>query len=354
MELEYKAYTLDFTFDAGTSRGIMRHRTVWFLQISDENGRKKGVGEIAPLPRLSIDPLEAMDEKLDEIRSQIKHLDLPRQEADVFELAARLSVGFPSVRMGLEMAFLDALHGGKHVWFPGSFTEEKKQIPINGLIWMGSPSFMREQADKKIDQGFACIKLKIGAIDFREELALLDYIRKKSPDCILRVDANGAFAVQEALGKLKELAALGLHSIEQPIMPRQPEAMALLCQKTAVPIALDEELVGWESEQEKNELLDEIKPQFVILKPSLLGGFDETARWIRRAGERNIGWWVTSALESNIGLNAISQFTARYDNALHQGLGTGQLFHNNVPSPIGTEGSTVRFYMEQAVRSPFD
>ena len=231
------------------------------------------------------------------------------------------------------------------VLFPSHFTDGKAGIPINGLIWMGEKSFMKEQIEDKIQQGFSCIKLKIGAIDFDAEMELLRYIRKEfsAKEIELRVDANGAFQPENALEKLKRLSDLSLHSIEQPIRQGQYKEMAKLCKETPLPIALDEELIGVFNTSDKENLIEEIKPQYIILKPSLIGGFQGTKEWVNLAEKNQIGWWITSALESNIGLNAIAQFTYLQNNPMPQGLGTGSLFTNNIESPLQVKGENLNY-----------
>ncbi|MGB7786581.1 MAG: o-succinylbenzoate synthase, partial [Salinimicrobium sp.] len=222
---------------------------------------------------------------------------------------------------------------------PSEFTRGNKAIPINGLVWMGEERFMKEQIIQKIEQGFSCIKLKIGAIDFETEIGLLKYIRKEfsSEEIEIRVDANGAFSASEAMEKLKKLSELELHSIEQPVKQGQWELMAQLCEKTPLPIALDEELIGITGVTKKQELLQTIKPQYLIFKPSLIGGFRGTDEWISLAEKQKTGWWITSALESNVGLNAIAQYTFSTNNPMPQGLGTGGLYTNNFEAPLEVE-----------------
>ncbi|MEZ5147098.1 MAG: o-succinylbenzoate synthase [Bacteroidales bacterium] len=315
----FKKYTLQFKFDAGTSRGVMRTRDSWFVFIQSEDG-KTGIGECAPLPGLSSDSLEQMETKLQHIS----------------ETGAQIPENFPSIRFGIEMAEKDLQMGGKRILFPSNFTNGSTGIPINGLVWMGDFEFMQKQVKEKISAGFTCVKFKIGAIDFEKELDLIRQVRKEfsARDIEIRVDANGAFKPEEALEKLKRLSDYNLHSIEQPIRQNQWEQMAMLCEKTPLPIALDEELIGIQNIDQKAKLLSEIKPQYIILKPSLLGGFAASEAWIKLAENSNIGWWVTSALESNIGLNAIAQWTYTLKNPMPQGLGTGQLFTNNFDSPL--------------------
>jgi L-alanine-DL-glutamate epimerase-like enolase superfamily enzyme len=255
---------------------------------------------------------------------------------------ALVPFSLPSIRFGLETALLDFLNGGRKRILANTFFDQGAPIPINGLIWMGTKEFMLQQINQKLGEGFSCLKMKIGAIDFAQELELLRYIREQeaAKNLVLRVDANGAFSPLEALGKLEQLQDFGIHSIEQPIGVAQWEAMRELAQKSPIPIALDEELIG---KSNKEEVLDFIKPQFIILKPSLLGGILETREWIRLAEARRIGWWMTSALESAIGLNAISQLTSTYLPSLPQGLGTGKLYDNNLESPLVVQSGEIRY-----------
>ncbi|MFT4736564.1 MAG: o-succinylbenzoate synthase [Cyclobacteriaceae bacterium] len=332
MLLTYQSFQLDFSFAAGTSRGVMHQRFGWYLSIqAHDTSPFCGKGEVAPLPGLSDESIEEIPDFLAKLCDRLKQIDLPQKETSIFELAKEMAESFPSIRFGLEMAMLDALNGGKQKWFSNPFARGEIGMPINGLIWMGEVSEMKKQIEEKLEQKYECIKMKIGALDFEEELKILAYVRGRF-DGILRVDANGAFSTSTVFRRLEQLAVFDLHSIEQPIMPRQRQALSLVCQKSPVPVALDEELIGIADDQQKATLLDEIMPPYIILKPSLLGGFMETATWIRMAEERNIGWWITSALESNLGLDAIAQFAAEYNPTSHQGLGTGGLFTNNLPA----------------------
>lgn len=339
--LEYKKHVLNFKFAAGTSRGVLQTKEAWVLKVYTKgNSNTYGLGEVSTIERLSFDYSVDFATELEELKGELSRHELPKSTEEIYKLVNQLVSAYrPAVRFGLETALLDLLHGGEFKIFDNSFFNTQKGIPINGLIWMGDKSFMKEQIDEKIKQGYKCIKLKIGAIDFETECELLSYIRSEYPadQLTLRVDANGAFITQEVLKKLERLTSFDLHSIEQPIMPKQPEAMSLVCEKSQVPIALDEELIGVFDKREKINLLKDIKPQYIILKPSLVGGFAATAEWIAIAESQNIGWWITSALESNIGLNAICQFTAEYNYVGHQGLGTGQLFDNNIHSPLAIQ-----------------
>jgi len=321
----YKKFTLNFKNPSGTSRGILRTKETWFL-ILEENG-KKGYGETGLFRGLSIDDVPEYEEKLVWV---CKHIHL-----GVEKLLEQLS-HFPSIQFGIEQAFLSLKSTTPFELFPSPFTESKAPIPINGLIWMGDKEFMKNQIKEKLNQGFSCLKMKIGSINFDAEINLLKSIRKEfSPSEIeLRVDANGAFSPEEALGKLDSLSKLKIHSIEQPIQQGQVKSMAQLCANTPIPIALDEELIGVLSSSKKKALIETIKPQYIILKPSLVGGFAGTKEWISIAEKNNAAWWITSALESNVGLNAISQFTYTLKSKLPQGLGTGSLFTNNIESPL--------------------
>lgn len=325
MKACYKKHVLEFKRPSGTSRGVLNTKETFYLIL--EKDTKTGVGECGILRGLSIDDREDYEEKLKWTCDNI-HLGKDKLLSELIE--------FPSIQFGLETAFKSLNSSNLFEIFPSDFTQGKSDISINGLVWMGDKAFMKHQITEKLKNGFTCIKMKIGAIDFQTELDLLKSIRNEfsASDITLRVDANGAFEYSEALEKLKILSDLDLHSIEQPIKQYQWEKMADLCLKTPLPIALDEELIGVFHEAEKIKLLNLIKPQYIILKPSLIGGFQGSNTWISLSEERGIGWWMTSALESNVGLNAISQYTFTKDNALPQGLGTGSLYTNNIESPL--------------------
>jgi len=334
MTANYHRYDLHFKLPSGTSRGILKTKETWFILI-DADG-KQGLGECGLLRGLSIDDRPDYEAQLKWTCQNI-HLGLEKLYA--------ANVQFPSIQFGLEIAFKSLKSQNKFVMFPSDFTQGKASIPINGLIWMGSETFMKQQIQEKIEAGFRCIKMKIGAIDFETEINLLKSIRKQftSKDLELRVDANGAFSPDEALEKLKRLSELDLHSIEQPIIAGQFEAMAKLCAETPLPIALDEELIGVFSIKKKEALLQTIKPQYIILKPSFIGGYRGSKEWIDLAKKNQMGWWITSALESNVGLNAIAQWTFTLQNRLAQGLGTGSLFTNNFESPLQVKNATLRY-----------
>ena len=318
-------YMLQFKTPSGTSRGIMTEKETWFI-ILEENGRK-GIGECGILRGLSADDRPDYEEKLQWVCDNI-HLGENLLWESLLE--------FPSIQFGVEMAFRSLHSENPFLLFPSEFTKNKKSIAINGLVWMGNEAFMKQQIEQKIAEGFHCIKLKIGAIDFEKELELLRFIRANftAKQIEIRVDANGAFESNNALNKIDQLSEFKLHSIEQPIKKNQHDMMSVLCKKTPIPIALDEELIGVYNLEDKAQLLQKIKPQYLIFKPSFIGGFRGTLEWIALAEKHKIGWWITSALESNIGLNAIAQFTFGLKNPMPQGLGTGGLFTNNFECPL--------------------
>ncbi len=336
MKASFKKHILNFKSPSGTSRGVLNTKETYFLIVKSEEGF--GVGECGLLRGLSIDDRPDYEEELIGV---CENIDLGLGEANLYEALQE----FPSIQFGVETAFKSLNSKNPFELFPSQFTCGEASIPINGLVWMGDKSFMKEQIAEKLKQGFTCIKMKIGAIDFKTELELLKSIRKEfsASEVELRVDANGAFSPKEALEKLKVLSDLQLHSIEQPIKQGQWQEMARLCEETPFPIALDEELIGIFSEEEKRKLLDTIKPQFIILKPSLIGGFRGSDTWINHAEKHSAGWWITSALESNVGLNAISQYTFTKNSKLPQGLGTGSLYTNNIDSPLKILNGTLHY-----------
>ena len=338
MELKASVEKKTFFFKrpSGTSRGILTEKYAWFITVWDINRPTvKGVGECSIIEGLSPD-FTTENEYNSKILEVVKNINHFSKRIDQL-------VDFPSIYFGLEMALLDLINGGKRIFFDTPFTQGEANIPINGLVWMGELSFMQSQIQQKIKEGFDCIKIKIGALHFEKEFNLIQSIRKDYPaeKLSIRVDANGAFNTKEALKKLHELSLLGIHSIEQPIAVNQWKEMYELCQNTPIPIALDEELIGHNTIESKEKLLVKIQPQYIILKPSLIGGFKGTTEWIKLADDLEVPWWITSALESNIGLDAIAQFTSTYNNSLHQGLGTGALYTNNFPSPLFIENGFI-------------
>lgn len=323
MKITIEERTLHFKQPAGTSRGIYTERRIWLVTMHD--GERKGVGECAPLPQLSCDDLP-------------NYADILRHYCDEVERTGKIDHealrDFPSMLFGLETA-MRALHG--------TMPKVEVSIPINGLIWMGTFDEMQQRIEQKLNEGFRCIKLKIGAIDFEAELELLKQIRSRfgPRELELRVDANGAFSFEDALYKLELLSQYALHSIEQPIKAGQWAFMSELCREAPLPIALDEELIGVDDPDQKRQMLNIIRPAYIVLKPSLHGGMAGCKEWIDIANDMGIGSWITSALESNIGLHAIARFcTDVYGDhiVMPQGLGTGQLFTDNIPMPLEIRG----------------
>ncbi|PIF00129.1 MAG: o-succinylbenzoate synthase [Maribacter sp.] len=337
MQAKVKKYTLDFKRPSGTSRGILNQKETWFLVLEQEG--RFGIGECGMFKGLSFDDVPGYEAKLQWVCDHI--------EKGLSYLWEELRA-YPSIQFGLEQAFLSLESENPYVLFPSAFTCKEAPIPINGLIWMGDKGYMLEQVQQKLEEGFRCLKMKIG-IDLQSEISILETIRKEYPqDRIeLRVDANGAFKPGEALGRLTELSNFGLHSIEQPIRQGNTMEMKDLCEKNPLPIALDEELIGVTDVTKKANLLQTIKPQYIILKPTLVGGYKGSGEWIEIAERMGIGWWVTSALESNIGLNAIAQWTYTLNNTMPQGLGTGGLYTNNFESPLKVKKGYIHSRMDK-------
>lgn len=336
MDYSIEHRELHFKQPAKTSRGEYTTRDIWFVTLTE--GDKEGVGECAPLPDLSCDayPLEEYQDYL--------HAAC-RMTCQMGQIPYNFLRDYPSILFGIECA-MRQLAGHQE---NNSFLQGQAGIPINGLIWMGSYEEMRLRIEEKLSAGFRCVKLKIGAIHFEDEIRLIERIRGEySREQIeLRVDANGAFSPQDAMEKLQRLAVLDLHSIEQPIRQKQWEEMAKLCRQTPLPIALDEELIGVNTPQKKAELLDTIQPQYIILKPTLHGGLRGCEEWIQLAEERGIGWWATSALESNVGLTAIAQWVSTFQPTMPQGLGTGLLFTDNTPAQLEMRGDELWYLNKQ-------
>jgi o-succinylbenzoate synthase len=329
-----------FNFKARTSRGLMPDKTSWFIKaFHDDNPNIVGLGECGPLPGLSLDARPDFELILENVLGKLSG----RETLSLDEIYEFIPSGFASITFGLETALLDLMNGGNRIIYKNDFISGKA-IPINGLIWMGDMDFTMSQINKKIAEGFDCIKLKVGGLDFEKECDTLEYIRKRyfRQNIMIRLDANGAFKADDVLYKLEQLAKYDIHSIEQPIKPGLAE-MEELCRKSPIPVALDEELIGKETREQKIEMLKSIRPQFIILKPSLHGGLKSCADWIALAEQNNCGWWITSALESSIGLNAICQFTANYPVTIPQGLGTGAIYENNFESPLQVEKGNIFF-----------
>ena len=342
MKVDCYPYKLKFRFEAGTSRGVLKEKDTYFLKVNDAKG--VGRGECSPIWGLSLDDKEGYNARLTDAQADLSLLGSPKSQEEIFDFAASYA-SFPSIQMGVEMALLNLLHGGD-TFFHSSFPQ--KPIPINGLVWMGGMEEMRSRAFSKVKEGFEVIKLKIGALHFEEELGLLQELRSSFPEIVIRVDANGGFSNHEIREVLQQLRKLNVHSIEQPIAAGNIDDMAALCKENIVPVALDEELIGCAN---KEALLNQIHPQYLILKPSLLGGFGSCAQWIEQAAHRGIEWWTTSALESNLGLCAIAQFTSAYDNSMVHGLGTGSLYTNNIDSPLEVKSGYL--WYDQAVAWDF-
>ncbi len=334
MKASYEKYILKFKRPSGTSRGLLKEKETWFLKLTDKD--QFGIGECGMFRGLSVDDRPDFEDRLHELC----HLINENQNIPPDFLKE-----FPAIQMGYETALLSFNAKNTFELFPSKFTRGEEDIPINGLVWMGDLTFMKEQISEKIAQGFRCIKLKIGALDFENEIELLKGIRSSfsKEKLILRVDANGAFQRSDIMDKLKKLSDLGIHSIEQPIAANQQEVMREVCAITPLPIALDEELIGCFDKADRAALLDKIKPQYIILKPTLLGGFKSCEEWIELAEARSIGWWITSALESNLGLNAIAQWTYNLEPHSFQGLGTGGLFTNNIEAPLEVDSGYLKF-----------
>jgi len=345
---DFFTHRLNFKFTAGTSRGNLHVKDTWFIKVwDDENPSVVGFGECGPLQGLSPDPLDALEKEISKTLKDIEEYEMPGDHVSCLEMAGMLVRNhFPSLRFALETALLDLLNGGERMIIKNDFYTSGMLIPINGLIWMNEKGHMIDQAQQKIAEGFGCIKMKIGAINFEEELEVLNYIRSHGEeDITLRVDANGAFSEDEVIGRIERLSAYSIHSIEQPIKAGNWKAMAAICKESAIPIALDEELIGMG--EKKEDLLHEIQPQYIVLKPTLHGGFSETAEWIELADKYNIGWWITSMLESNIGLNAICQFAAEKSPNMVHGLGTGKLYSNNIESPLTIQNGHISYLNTQ-------
>ena len=337
LKVEVRTHRLNFIRPATTSRDTLRNKQVWYVKISNGDDQNHyGIGEIAPILGLSIESEKEIDYAISQMKSG--------------ELDPKAFSSTPSVRMGLETALADYVSTKDQTYFESTFANGLKGQLINGLIWMGDSGYMLEQITAKLTQGFSTIKLKIGTLDFESELDILRSIRTtySAEEITIRVDANGAFG-KDVESKLEQLAELDLHSIEQPIEAGNWQEMARLCTTSSLPIALDEELIGIHDSEQKKQLLEIISPQYIILKPSLLGGFDSCDEWIALAQAQGCQWWATSALESNLGLNAIAQWTATKNNPLPQGLGPGKLFRNNLPSRLELRGEKLFHQPETSI-----
>lgn len=321
----------------------MRQKDTYYIRLADsEADNICGLGEAGLFRGLSCDDRPDYEQKLAEVCENI----------DRYAARPSLLADWPSIRFAVETAVRDLSNGGRRIICPSPWTAGKETIVINGLVWMGDSNLMRERIATKLAEGFGCVKIKIGGINFDDEVGLLRFIRQEAPGIQLRLDANGAFTPANALDRLNRLAEFDIHSLEQPIKAGQWTEMRNICQSSPIPIALDEELIGITTKARKEMMLDEIRPQFIVLKPTLTGGIESSEEWIRLAGERGCSWWVTSALESNIGLNAIAQWTATLDSKMAQGLGTGQLYDNNIPSPLTLHGERLSYSPEDEWEIP--
>ena len=354
LTLTYQRRALHFNFPARTSRGALTEHVAYYLALRDaQQPGKVGWGEAAPLAGLSPDygpDFEATVQAFCQQFNEVEHAALTPAEA-----ASMVPPTLPALRFALETAVLDLAGGGQHQLYANAFSQGRAGLPINGLVWMGDAAFMREQIRQKLAAGYACLKVKIGSLDWATELALLAEIRAEASPAqlVLRVDANGAFSPAEAPAKLAQLAEFGIHSIEQPIRAGQWAALAALCGTSPVPVALDEELIGITDPARQQELLDTVRPPYLVLKPTLLGGHAATRRWIALAEARGIAWWITSALESNIGLNAVAQLTGEYAvGDFAQGLGTGQLYDNNLAAPLSIRAGALHYDPAGAWQQP--
>ncbi len=330
MKAYFFKHNLEFNVASKTSRDILHQKPSWFLVIKNQN--KIGVGECSIVPGLSIDKINDIEHKLEYICQKISL----NQEIDLEELN-----GFPAIKFALETAQKDLISDQTFKLFDSHFSNYKDNIKINGLVWMGDIKHMQSQVIQKINNGFSCIKIKVGALEFESELDLLKRIRDdfSSVDLEIRLDANGAFDPKDAYEKVNKLSEFSIHSIEQPIKINQWQEMAKLCESSPIPIALDEELIGINFN--RVNLIETINPDYLILKPSLIGGIKECEKWIKLIEDKNINWWVTSALESNVGLNAIAQWVYTKNNPLRQGLGTGMLFKNNINSQLEIRSDSI-------------
>jgi o-succinylbenzoate synthase len=327
LQANYSKYILNFKSPAGTSRGVLNTKETWFIKIWDsENPSIYGLGECAVFRGLSFDDIVDYETRLQMCCENIHNA----------RFLIEYLVDLPSIQFGIETAFADLKNNGNRILFPSNFTNGSEGIPINGLIWMGKIDFIKSQICEKLNAGYRCLKFKVGAMNLNEEYDILKNIRNEfsSGTLEIRLDANGAFSSSTALNIIQEFSNYNIHSIEQPIKPGNLNEMKAICAHSPIPIALDEELIGLNSMHSKTNLLSEIKPQYIIIKPALVGGFKASEEWIDIARKQNIGWWITSALESNVGLNAIAQWTKTLQTYITQGLGTGSLFTNNIESPL--------------------
>lgn len=343
LKASFIPYTLRFAFEAITSREHMLAKPTYFIKVwDDEYPEVAGVGECALFRGLSYDDRADYTFVLSRVCEEIH----------VFNSEALKD--YPSIVFGVETALADLHNGGHMLPFPSDWTDGRCGLPINGLVWMGTAEEMERRAAEKIDEGFRCVKLKIGGCDFESELHILDRLRRRfGPEKLeIRLDANGAFKADEALDRLRRLAVFDIHSIEQPVAAHQWDAMRMICEESPIDIALDEELIGIVDDAGRQQMLEAIRPNYIILKPALCGGFSGSESWIKAAAEAGVKWWVTSALESNIGLNALAQWVATLHNDMPSGLGTGQLYTNNFRSAVERRGPMLYYNPNVAPERP--
>lgn len=335
LKAQWCRYRLDFRFVARTSRETMLFKDTYFIRVFHSAAPEVcGLGEVALFRGLSADDTPDFETAL----------------ARACQLPDGVLPPMSAIRFGFETALADLAAGGTRCFWPSQWDEGRYGIQTNGLVWMGDKPTMLARVEEKLEQGFGVLKLKIGGIDFDDEVDIISSVRRRfSRDVLeIRLDANGSFTCDNALERLDRLSRFGIHSLEQPIMAGQPEAMGRICRQSPVPVALDEELIGCRDRSDIDALLSEVRPAYIILKPSLCGGFAAADDWIDAATRLGLGWWATSALESNIGLNAIARWVALKNPAMPQGLGTGALYHNNISSPLQMKGD--RLYYSSSMR----
>ena len=340
MTAKYWGYTYQFIHPAGTSRGIMREKPCYFIEVTCEG--VTGRGECGILPGLSIEDISRYEEKLKNLCLELTALE-PKKWKEWAEISTPDSDWYdnyqhwPSIVFAIELALLQwkSLTRSNSSWnlFDTPFTRREKGLPINGLLWMGDKCFLNDQLDTRLIEGYRCIKMKVGSLESEQELDVLRTLRNEKPNIQIRVDANGVYDLETALINMAHMEKLNIHSIEQPCASGDINSLVKVSSEGRIPIALDESLIGVIDKKERDILLDRIKPHFIVLKPSLLGGIKSCEDWISRAKSRGIKWWITSALEGNEGLTGIAQWASSLrDLEGFQGLGTGSLYSNNTPS----------------------
>lgn len=349
LKASYIKKELFFQKPAGTSRGVYTEKMCYFILISDkDNPNNFGIGEASPLAGLSLDFGDDFETKIQKTCEELNEIELEIFDFNIPILLNQLiSDKLPAIKFGVETAMWDFLNGHRRSVFVNDFSLGNTSLEINGLVWMNDYSTMLKEIHQKVKDGYQTIKIKVGAINFEDELRLLAEIRDAyGYNTEIRLDANGAFNEENVFEKLERLSNFRIHSIEQPIKPKQLDLFAEVIAKSPIHIALDEELIGVTEYLQKMNLLKKLKPAYIILKPTLLGGFQHCREWIEIANRLNIKWWLTSALESNIGLNAIAQFAANFNNPMPQGLGTGKLYQQNFDCPLQLEDGRMTYNPE--------